>query len=189
MSFFKKVAYNKTVLLPKLNSLNNLLNNNNLLQVILPRCIYDDRIAIEHYNKDIYNTIRIWRTKSFLDYWYNDKTSSKGFIGALDYTVNNENIKIEYLYINDTNNNCPYYDNPLNNNESFLLTKSLINLIRKIAKEENKDKIIIDAHQNLKIYNKYYKREGFVKTERKSNDNPFWLECEILISPDENITT
>ena len=29
--------------------------------------------------------------------------------------------------------------------------------MKRIAKEENKQKVLIDVHENLRIYNKYYK--------------------------------
>jgi len=178
MIFYKLLGYNKTILLPNLKLLNKLLHNNNIK---LHRCVYDDRIAMKHYVKNNNNMIRIWRTKSFFDYWYDDHCwSAKNFIGALDYTINDIDIKIDYLYINDYENCCSY-DNALDDDESFELKRSLIYFIKMLAKEGEKNKIIIDVHENLRIYRKYYSDEGFTKTNRKSIDNPFFIESEIVI--------
>ena len=62
------------------------------------------------------------------------------------------------------------------------MNKELIEYMRKTAQRENKKKVIIDVHQNLRIYNKYYKDEGFELTDRRAKDNPFWKEVEIKLA-------
>lgn len=57
----------------------------------------------------------------------------------------------------------------------------LIEFIKNIAILENKKKIIIDVHSNLRIYNKYYKKDGFILTNRKCKENGLWLEAEIVV--------
>jgi len=49
---------------------------------------------------------------------------------------------------------------------------------KKIAKKEKKKKIILDIHNNFKMYNKYYSNSGFIITNTKCIDNPFWLQTE-----------
>lgn len=178
------LIYNKVTLLPNLNALNELLINNDNPGLYNCRCIYEDRIAIQYILKNNSHSVRIWKTKSLFDYWYNDfHYCHKNFIAALDYTIYDKYIKIDYLYINDIGNkiNIKSYDNSLDEYESKDLLKSLIKFVKIIAKKENKDKIIIDVHENLRIYEKYYYYNGFKITNRKSDNNPFWIETEFIL--------
>jgi hypothetical protein len=50
-----------------------------------------------------------------------------------------------------------------------------------LAKEECKDKIILDVHENLRIFFKYYYYIGFKTTNKKCTDNPFWVETELIV--------
>jgi hypothetical protein len=173
--------YNKIILLPNLDALKELLirNEDNSLQSC--KCIYEDRIAIQHSTDKDRNTIRIWRTKSLFDYWYdNFNKCSKNFIGALDYTIYDDFIKIDYINI------CDYekrniYNMFLNEYESEELIHALLIFVKNVAKKENKNKIVIDVHENLRIYHKYYYYEGFEITDRKSTCNPFWIETECIL--------
>jgi hypothetical protein len=176
--------YNKITLLSNLNELNNLLKNNDNPNLYNCKCIYKDRIAIQHYSHENSHTIRIWKTKSLFDYWYNDfHYNHRNFIAALDYTIYDKHIKIDYLYINDSENkvNKKLYDNSLDEYEMEELLNSLIYFIKIIAKNENKQKITKDVHQNLKIYEKYYYYEGFKVTNIRCIDNPFWIETELIL--------
>ena len=173
--------YNKIILLSNLQELNELLSNNDNVNLYNCKCIYENRIAIQHYLEKNKNIIRIWRTKSLFDYWFDDfHYCHRNFIGSCDYTIHDTYIKIDYLYINDGKNNN-LYDNPLNEYESEELIKSLINFIKTIAIKENKNKIIIDVHENLRLYEKYYYYNGFDITNRKCINNPFWIEVEIIL--------
>jgi len=71
------------------------------------------------------------------------------------------------------------YNPILNTDEIEDIIESLINFVKIVATKENKTKIILDVHENLQLYNKYYYYEGFEKTGRKSIDNPFWIETEL----------
>jgi hypothetical protein len=177
------LVYNKTILLQNLKELNELLTNDNssLYSKTKSNCIYENKIAIEHYLKKNMNIVRIWRTKALFDYWFDDfKDCGKNFIGALDYTIHSTYIKIDYLCINNSEMKN-MYNNPLDEYDSEDLIKSLIHFIKMIAKKENKDKIIIDVHENLRLYNQYYYYNGFDITNRKSKDRPFWIEAEINV--------
>lgn len=176
--------YNKVTLVPNLNALNKLLINNDNSTLYNCKCIYEDRIAIQHTFNNNNHTIRIWKTKSLFDYWYNNfHYCHRNFIAALDYTIYDKYIKIDYLYINNFENkiNIELYDNSLDEYESEDLLKSFIKFIKIIAKKENKDKIIIDVHKNLRIYEKYYYNNHFKITNRKSETNPFWIETELVL--------
>jgi hypothetical protein len=178
------MIYNKVTLLPNLEALNDLLINGNNPSLYNCKCIYRDQIAIQHIREKDMNKIRIWKTKSLFDYWYNDfHYCHKNFIAALDYIIHDTYIKIDYLYINDDDNiiNYKLYNNPLNNYESEDLVNSLIRFIENIAKKENKHKIIKDVHENLRIFQKYYYYNGFNVTNKRSTENPFWVEIEIIL--------
>jgi hypothetical protein len=169
--------FNKTVLLSNIKTLSYFLNNSIISE---SNCVFGPRIAIKHYTAGDMNVIRIWKTNSLLDYWYDDfKTSN--FIGAIDYKTCDNIIKIEYLSINDDENITSYSNFKLDKEDAYDLKKSLINFIKLVATEERKNKIIIDVHQNLRLYKKYYMEEGFVKTNRKCIDNPYWVECELAL--------
>lgn len=173
--------FNKTILVPNLQMLYKLLQDHLESNKF---CIYTDRIAIKHHtiynNNTNYTTniIRIWKTKSFIDIWYSP-FSTNDFIGALDYTVQNNIVKINYLCVNDIDE-YNVFDRKckLTDEETIELKKNLIQYVKNIAIKENKSKIIVDVHNNLRFYNKYYADEGFVLTDRKCKENTYWLEAE-----------
>lgn len=176
----------KTILLPNLDSLQELLNDNGNESDYMCKGVYEDKIAISHeLDENGMFSIRIWKTTCLFGFWYNDfNCSHKNFIGALDYKIHENYIKIDYLNINDFDKKDLFY-NLLNQDECVNLMKSLINFVKIIAMKENKSKIILDIHENLRLFFKYYQEEGFRVTNRKCKMNPFWLESEIMI--DNNI--
>ena len=180
------MKYMNPTLVSSLNHVNLYLQNKPFQT---PLCIYDDRFAIGKEKLNIgsitglqkeLHSIRIWKTKSLFDWWVNEQTGST-FIGALDYVINDDHIKCEYLSIKDVRElGYSMYDSTisLTDEEIDELSKSFINHLKIVAEKENKDKVIIDVHRNLRIFEKHYKNEGFVVTERKSRDNPYYLEVE-----------
>lgn len=173
------LIYNKTILVSNLSEIIELLNNNEDVSLYNCKCIYDTRIAIQH--KIVKNRIivNIWKTSSLFDYWYTDYTHcGKNFIGCFNYTIHDSFIKINHLCINDGENPNLYNDH-LDLDDSEDLIKACINFVKIVAKNENKNKIILDMHSNLRLYEKYYCYEGFKITNRKCLDNPYWFESEI----------
>ena len=171
---------NKITLLSSLCDIHNLLQFN-----IVKTNNFYNKIAVEHYfiNNCNMNVIRIWNVKSIYN-WWNQKSSLNNFVMAIDYKINKDEVKIEYFNINhrkDDVENCKNIKNDvLTENEIYELLNSTIIFIENIAKENNKNKIIIDVHNDLEIYNKYYK-DFFQLTNRKTSDIPFWLEVERII--------
>jgi len=125
------------------------------------------------------HSIRIWKSNTLFNYWYNDLHTSQ-FVAALDYSIRENDIKIEYLSVND--DECCYTQKPISQTESEEMIRALVDYIRETAKKEYKTKVIIDVHSNLRIYNKSYKNEGFQLTGRKCEDNPYWEEVELIVS-------
>ena len=103
------------------------------------------------------NVIRIWEKKAFFAF-----SVRMNVILAIDYTLNDDHMKIEYL----------------NPKESKQISKSALTYIENICTKNNKTKIIVDVHNNLKIFDEYYRNEGFKITNRRSIGNKFWLEAE-----------
>jgi hypothetical protein len=172
--------YNNTILLPNLIVLNDLLNNDNIDDTYLCNCknIFENKIIIKHWIKNKVNSIRIWRIKTIFGFYYNNfGFEGKNFIGALDYIINDKYILIDYLSINDSEKSY-MYNNSLDQYEAEDLINSLINFIKIIAKKENKNKIIMNIHQNLRYYEKYYYYNGFKITNRIYKYNPFFTEIE-----------
>ena len=123
--------------------------------------------------------IQIWKTKSLFDYWF-DPYYSRNFIGAFDYIIYDTYIKIIHIGINDIDHRN-MRNNYLDEDDAEELIKNFINFVKIVAIKENKEKIILDVHENLRIYLKYYYYIGFKITERKSIDNPFWIEVELIV--------
>jgi hypothetical protein len=169
---------NKIFLLSNFNELFNLLNNREFNDSYNCKFIYENRIAIQHLSKNNNNTVRIWNTYSLFDLIYTKyEYCSKNFIAKIDYTIYDNYIKIVHLNIND--GICNLYNNPLNEDDSEDLIKELINFIKIVAEKENKKKIILEVHENLRLYEKYYFNIGFEVTDRKCNNNPYWIEVEL----------
>jgi hypothetical protein len=169
---------NKIILLSNYEELVSILNNKKIDDSYNCKFIYENRIAIQHLIKNDKNTVRIWQTYSLFDWWYQtyDKCG-RNFVGTMDYTIHDTFIKINYLNINNGETNL--YDNPLDEDDSEDLIKEFINFLKLVANEENKKKIILDVHENLRLYEKYYYNVGFEITDRKCESNPYWIEVEI----------
>ena len=134
----------------------------------LSRCIYSDRIAIKHSMIGNTNVVRMWKTQSFFDMWYDDFESAK-FVAAIDYEVKPDYLKIEYMNINDGFDSMQDAAT-VNSTESRQLNTALITWIKTIAREEKKPNVLIDVHQNTKIFDKYYQCEGFHVMERSPEE-------------------
>lgn len=150
-----------------------------LPEMKLPFGIYNNRIGFKHELRDELNVLRVWHTKSFLDVWY-DHYTCENFIAGMDYQIHEDHVKIDFMDISDEN--C-VIKNPytLSKQDSENMNHSMIEYIKNVAKENQKSTIIVDVHRNLRIFDAYYKKEGFMVTSRTCVDNPYWLEAECKI--------
>ena len=102
-----------------------------------------------------------------------------------NYNINRDNIKIEYLYINND-----YYANKFNEKliltdyEYISLKEAIFNYIEMTAYKNGKTKLIIDIHNNMERYEYELKDIGFIKTDRRCLDNSFWYEAEKILKND-----
>ena len=171
---------NKTYLLHNLQAVCNLLynpinKNNNCFHSILntiPTCIYTDRFALKKFkvcrrdgvsegdtrvdNQSFY--IRIWKTKSFCDWLYDDHISNNNFIGAIDYEFKDKSVKIEYINIYDDE----YHDGvfrtskeKLTISESKYLISSMIHYVKKEAEKNVVGEISRLALVTFNIYSDF----------------------------------
>ena len=173
------ILYNKTILLPNLESLYDLLNNNDDPSLYICKCFYADRIAIKHNFVNNIHIIRIWKTKSLLDYWF-DSYCNRNFIACIDYIIYDTYIKINHIGINDYEHSNIYI-NPLDDSDADDLIKNMVNFVKIVATKENKKKIRLDVHENLRLFSKYYYNLGFEIKTQKCIDNPFWVVTELTI--------
>jgi len=197
--------FNKVVFVASVNEMCKFFRNPNVFQP--SSCIYDDRIVIKHsiippvpcggncsaMQGERIHSIRAWKTKSVFDLWYEDFTT-RTFVAALDYEIKEDHVKIQYMNINDKESVKATYGEgseasriniklhpSVDTIESIQINRALLNYVKDVAIEEKKNKVIVDVHENLRIFNIYYRREGFHVTDRKCSDNPYWIETEFTI--------
>jgi hypothetical protein len=171
------ILYNNTILLPSnLQALYNLLqNDDDDVSMYSCKCIYSERIACKHYIRRSNHIIQIWKTKSLFDYWF-DEFGSRNFMACIDYTIHDTYIKIVHLGIND---HIEY--------DAEDMVKYLVNFVKLVAIKENKTKIILDVHENLRFFLKYYEYIGFTPvlledgSYKFCTNNPFWIETELIV--------
>lgn len=176
--------WNKTLLVGSISTVKQMFMAPGAPIPYIPRCFYSrDRYAIKHWSTTKYNAIRVWKTKSLLDIWYDDASTSGDFIAAIDYCLNSDHVKIEYMYLNDAESTSrePLLDDAT----SMELNGAMITFAKELAKRENKPRIVKDVHQNLRLFQKYYEPEGFAVTGRRCSDNPYWMEAELLVDIEE----
>ena len=204
------IFHNKIVLVSGINALCTLLQHPHVLPtpptfsmfMNIPS-LYNNRIAIKYSMKsENFHTkqrkssstvlatnlhmIRMWHTKSVFDLWYDD-FNTRNFVGALDYTVHPDHIKIEYMSINEPakNSNDNMYKKMLDRNNDVITTeesndlrRAMLHFMKHLAKEDQKSRVVVDVYDNLKLFNQYYRDEGFRVTDRKCSNNSHWIESE-----------
>ena len=140
MIFTNTYIYNNFVSL--LNSLNEKLES------ISDIFIYD-KYVLGIKKDNTYNYLRIFKSKAIINYYFNDMKAFHNLVCCLDYKINEDHIKLEYLSINNI-----YYNKDLiiKDSDVIKLKIALIKYIENIAKENNLDKIIIDKDSGKKFY-------------------------------------
>jgi hypothetical protein len=138
-----------------------LLNNTNNIDIW-----FKDKIIVseEIYPIHNYNSIRIWKSLTLFSYYF-ENMNDNNYIGGIDYFIIDNILKIEYI---EDNNNIN-------------IINGLLDYIINIGKKNNCKKIIIELHENLENYNKYYKSYCFELTNERCCKNSFWIVAEKLI--------
>jgi hypothetical protein len=158
--------HNRVTLLPNLHALTKLLRKipnihekhdlkfsvkwetpfNYLYNYFYKKYICIDKIALQHNSVEQFNKIQIWETKKLLN-WHSE-INDDNWIASLNYIIYSDSIKISYL---------PNFR--LNEIDEFQLKCSLIYYLKELAREKNKNKIIVRAECHSE--KKYYEIEGF----------------------------
>ena len=126
--------------------------------------------------------IRIWKT-NINSNLYIDNMDKDNCVASLNYFIGRDTIEIDYLNIQDRQCSKTIDDQLyFSCDEISIFIHSLIVYIGNIAKEKNIKTIIISVPPNLKIYNQYYRKEGFVLTRNRSRNrlNKYNLEAVLL---------
>ena len=154
------------------NTVNDIVTNT-IYNPILP--FYHNKLIVGKYsysflNKNM-NIIRIWKNPAIFGI---DCLSVGGekMIGAMDYSLTKTNLKVEFLYVRDGDS----IGHTPDHSKSCEQVRLLISIAEKKAQELGFENITMDTHQNLNIYNRYYKDEGFIMTGRPATDHRAWLE-------------
>jgi hypothetical protein len=148
------------------NLKNNKTNNIYSKKIILKKEILSDN-KIYSFNS--------WFGTFIYGFYVNIKDTYK-YIFNLDLIENDDNIKIEYLSINN-DYHSKNKNNLLSDYEFLSLKRSIFNYIEDFAISKNKTKIIIDIHQNMKRFNYELKDEGFINSNNRCIDNYYWFEA------------
>jgi hypothetical protein len=148
------------------NLKNNKTNNIYSKKIILKKEILSDN-KIHSFNS--------WFGTFIYGFYVNIKDTYK-YIFNLDLIENDDNIKIEYLSINN-DYHSKNKNNLLSDYEFLSLKRSIFNYIEDFAISKNKTKIIIDIHTNMKRFNYELKDEGFVNSNNRCIDNYYWFEA------------
>ncbi len=125
--------FNKTIFVNNLSNIHSVFTKNYIIQKTwIPTSICSEKIAIKHYKdeSDPEYMIRIWRTNTIFDYWYNGFTCGN-FIASLYYTKNEDSIKITYLALNDSSyRSFDKNSNRINNKDSDAEFKFIFPMFR-----------------------------------------------------------
>ena len=161
------------------NNLNNLMYSLNTYNLKNNKTndYYSKKIILK---KDFSSDNKIYSFNSWFGtfiygFYVNIKDTYK-YIFNLDLIENDDNIKIEYLSINN-DYHSKNKNNLLSDYEFLSLKRSIFNYIEDFAISKNKTKIIIDIHTNMKRFNYELKDEGFVNSNNRCIDNYYWFEA------------
>ena len=191
------MIFNKIVLFTCLRELNHDLKQPvfslpNYTKTLSFKCGEKIAFGISHPQNSDRTLIRMWYTNTYFGIWHDDFDSGK-FLAALDYSVCDDHIKIDYMNLYDqeyVRYQTHYRETEhLNTQRAAELNHAMLDYIANQARTMKKPKVIVDVHQNLRIFDNYYKPYGFFATERRCRDNPYWVEAELAVEPQKSPDT
>jgi hypothetical protein len=149
----------------KITVFNNIVDviNNKPYESFVP--IFLNKIIVGEY-KTIYGygVVRVWKNNQLFGV---GQISRNNTVGALDYQIHDTNFKIEDIYVYGSSGSLELASNKE--------AKKLINLMIKIAEKKSNDllfdKMIMDTHMSLRLFDRYYENEGFALTGNVASDN------------------
>ena len=144
---------------------------------------YRDKIVVGEYTDPCGHTVvRAWRNASPFGI---DRRPDFGErqVGALDYTVGADALKIEFLHVYDRVNAGAVLPDPelaVGAAEGIAL---MVALAEQAARERCIDRLVMDTHRSLARYKLYHAAAGFRLNGRVASDHPAWLETEKFLVP------
>ena len=133
---------------------------------------------LPHMDHGSIHVVRVWKNNNYFSIDRNSFERRK-YIGALDYSVNENRFKIEFLHVFDSDNGSLNADPKYVNAKEYI--KSMISIAERKTIESKHDRIIMDTHNSLRLFNRYYKNEGFVMTNNVSTDHRAWVETQKIL--------
>jgi len=129
-------------------------------------------ILVQHSIIKQLHSITIWNTNMFtsemtedmnsLSYFLPNSNTKSNFIGALDYYINKDRLKLDYFKATTEQ-----------------VRSGLLKYAENNAKECNINKLIIEVHgNNIEKYNEFYKKYNFYPNGKVCRPNPFFVEIE-----------
>jgi hypothetical protein len=125
------------------------------------------------------HVLRVWKNDNYFRIDRNPLESRKS-IGALEYSVNKRRFKIEFLHVFDGNKGSLNADPKYVHAREYI--KAMISIAERKAIESKHDRIIMDTHNSLRLFDRYYKNEGFVLTNKVSTDHRAWVETQKILN-------
>ena len=134
--------------------------------------LYLNKIIVGEYKTSSgYGVVRVWKNGQRFGV---SPFSQNNTLGALDYQIHDTIFKIEYICVYDSDANSSEL------NPKYKDAKKYTNLMVQIAEKKSNellfDKMIMDTHMSLRLFDTYYKNEGFSLTGNVASDNRFWVE-------------
>lgn len=161
----------------------NVMSKNSLIPYFKGKIILGEYKLLHHGYESMYplNVVRVWKNDNYfsIDSYPFDRHKS---IGSLDYSVNENRFKIEFLYVLDNDDSSMDADPKYVHATEYI--KAMISIAERKAREWKKDRIIMDTHQSLRLFHRYYEEEGFVLTNKVASDHRAWVETEKIITPE-----
>jgi len=152
------------------------------------RCFFgfDANLVLQHEIRDQYHSIRVWSTNAWFCFWA-DELSVSNFIGAMDFTILTDHIRIDYLCVNDSETVKMFEmykpRKPLSRVNAKHLVESFVCFVENFARKNSLHAIRKDVHQNLVFYKEYLRSNGFELTGIRCPDNPYWVRSELVLRP------
>jgi hypothetical protein len=141
-------------------------------KIIIGECVFP------HDDDNFIHVVRVWKNENYFSIDKNPLEKRKS-IGALDYSVNENRFKIEFLHVFDNDDSGLDADPKYVNATEYI--KAMISIAERKTHESKHDRIIMDTHQSLRLFHRYYKDEEFVLTNNVSSDHGAWVETQKIL--------
>lgn len=141
------------------------------LQSYLP--LYRDKVIVGEYERNGIHVVRVWNnTGIFID----SNPTTKNMVGGLDYSVSVDEFKVEFIYVIDSDRGSLIADPKYVNAGKYIAL--MVDIAEKKACELSFDTITMDTHMSLRLFDRYYKDNGFTLTGKIVSDHGAWVQMQ-----------